>query len=118
MEQLSLESELRIPNGVFGLAVNATNTHPHIFTSLYKSGALLNPVIGLRSDTTRPRLTVGALDPEDYEGEINWVEVIRTPGTNYPTFKIDGFKGFNGKFIGPSVSEYVASVDACGCRIL
>jgi len=32
-------------------------------------GKLLNPVIGMRFLSENPKLTIGALDPADYEGK-------------------------------------------------
>lgn len=70
---------------------------------LWKGGSLLNPVIGLRLDTLTPRLTIGALDPNDYAGEINWVLADFGPQerreSKYVPFRIDGLKGWNGSFI-------------------
>lgn len=59
----------------------------------------MNPVVGPRLDPIKPRLTIGALDPEDYSGQINWVE-METPTADFSnTIKIDGVKGFNGSFL-------------------
>ena len=31
---------------------------------------ILNPVVGLRFDPIRPKMTIGALDPNDYEVKL------------------------------------------------
>lgn len=73
----------------------------------------MNPVIGLRFNPVQPRLTVGALDPNDYEGEINWVPIQPNEegwdlGNN---FQIDGFSGRN-KTLLPFQSPMFAALDA------
>ncbi|KAF9236443.1 acid protease [Melanogaster broomeanus] len=94
-----------IRNGLLGLLpspLNATSASTHILTRLYQSSSLLNPVIGMRFDPANPKLTIGALDPNDYEGTINWVEMTKYPdpsGDYYNTFNIDGVKGYNGEFV-------------------
>ncbi|KAF9233537.1 aspartic peptidase domain-containing protein [Melanogaster broomeanus] len=92
-------------NGLLGLLpnpLNATSASTHILTRLYQSSSLLNPVIGMRFDPANPKLTIGALDPHDYEGTINWVEMTKYPdpkGDYYNTFNLDGVKGYNGEFV-------------------
>ncbi|TCD68235.1 hypothetical protein EIP91_011304 [Steccherinum ochraceum] len=94
---------LRVTNGGFGfLADTPRNTSVNRFIpALYQSGQLFNPVVGMRLDTLNPRLTVGALDPNDFEGEINWVPLEpNTVGDNlYNRFNLDGIVGRNGSFV-------------------
>jgi len=101
----TLGDELRFSNGLLGLyvdPVNISRRDASIFTSLYQSGQLLNPVIALLLGNTSKssRITIGALDPEDYEGTLNWVEAP-TPDPSWfnVALQIDGVKGFNGSFI-------------------
>lgn len=95
----------RLLNGHLGLFVNKTAAVPGIFKRLWDQGSLLNPVMGLRWDPLKPRLTIGALDPEDYVGAINWVPLedrySTVTGGIYQTneFPIDGVKGFNGSLL-------------------
>jgi hypothetical protein len=94
----------RIQNGHLGLYVNGTAETPGIFQQLWKQGSLMNPVMGMRWDPIKPRFTLGALDPEDYDGEINWVAVedrYDSKGgiVSVNEFKIDGVKGFNGSLL-------------------
>ncbi|KAL4244383.1 peptidase A1 family protein [Abortiporus biennis] len=93
----------RFPNGLFGFLTTSLRAKPinHIFTELYKSGQLLNPVVGLRLDPLRPRMTIGALDPNDYQGMINWVQIEENQPdyTQYNLIQIDGVKGRNGSFL-------------------
>ncbi|KEP45499.1 eukaryotic aspartyl protease, partial [Rhizoctonia solani 123E] len=63
-----------------------------IIHNLNEQGQLLNPVWGLRLGGENPQLTIGALDPKDYEGEINWVPVLND---SY-MIQIDALKGYNG----------------------
>ncbi|KAF9236445.1 aspartic peptidase domain-containing protein [Melanogaster broomeanus] len=88
--------------GLFPSPLNATSASTHLLTRLYQSSSLLNPVIGMRFDPANPKLTIGALDPTDYEGTINWVEMTKNPNPNdlyYNTFNLDGVKGYNGEFV-------------------
>ncbi|EIW81858.1 acid protease [Coniophora puteana RWD-64-598 SS2] len=94
----------RIRNGHFGVLLSATNTTSqsrHIFSQLLASDQLLNPVIGMRFDPADPKITIGALDPNDYEGEINWVP-METPDATWDyagVIRIDGMKGRNGSYV-------------------
>ncbi|KAG0695811.1 acid protease [Suillus ampliporus] len=105
-----------IQNGHLGAFVNPSNdTSPsaHIFSQLYQSGQLLNPVIGFRFDPSNPKITIGALDPADYDGNLNWVE-INAPNASFDslnTFSIDGLKGYNGSFI-PVGNSLTANLDS------
>ncbi|KAF9236440.1 aspartic peptidase domain-containing protein [Melanogaster broomeanus] len=88
--------------GLFPSPLNATSASTHLLTRLYQSSSLLNPVIGMRFDPANPKLTIGALDPNDYAGTINWVEMTKYPDSNgdyYNTFNLDGVKGYNGEFV-------------------
>ncbi|KAK1224915.1 hypothetical protein PQX77_012155 [Marasmius sp. AFHP31] len=42
-----------------------------------------------------PRLTIGALDPNEYEGEINWVPELQDSGR----IEVDAFKGYQGNIV-------------------
>ena len=63
---------------------------------------LLNPVIG---SPESPKLTIGVLDPVDYEGEINWVQLeTPDPSWNLPS-------GFKGRWLaGPTKSKICVCV--------
>ncbi|KAF8834836.1 acid protease [Paxillus ammoniavirescens] len=104
-------------NGLLGLflnPLNATSISSHLFTHLYQSSSLLNPVIGMRFDPANPKLTIGALDPNDYEGTMNWVEMSQRPDPNgdyYNTFNVDGLKGYNGTFV-PFRGNLTAALDS------
>jgi hypothetical protein len=105
-----------IQNGHLGAFVNPSNdtsSSAHIFSQLYQSGQLLNPVIGFRFDPSNPKITIGALDPADYDGNLNWVE-INTPDASFDspnTFGIDGLKGYNSSFI-PVGNSLTANLDS------
>lgn len=105
-----------IQNGHLGAFVNPSNdtsSSAHIFSQLYQSGQLLNPVVGFRFDPRDPKITIGALDPADYDGNLNWVE-INAPNESFDslnTFSIDGLKGYNDSFI-PIGNNVTASLDS------
>ncbi len=105
----------RINNGHLGLLVNSTAPRSQrLLTKLWDDGSLLNPVFGLRLDPIKPRLTIGVLDPEDYSGEINWVE-METPTADFTNaIKIDGVKGSNGSFL-PFGGDLIATLNTCKC---
>ncbi|OJA09842.1 hypothetical protein AZE42_08002 [Rhizopogon vesiculosus] len=87
--------------GLFPDPLNATAASQHFLLQMYQSGQLLNPVVGLRFDPMNPKITIGALDPNDYQGQINWVP-LTTPNSTWTfknTFVIDGLKGYNGSFL-------------------
>ncbi|KAG1740332.1 aspartic peptidase domain-containing protein, partial [Suillus lakei] len=108
--------QAKIQNGHLGAFVNPSNdtsSSAHIFSQLYQSGQLLNPVVGFRFDPSNPKITIGALDPTDYDGNLNWVE-INTPSASFDslnTFSIDGLKGYNGSFI-PVGNSLTANLDS------
>ncbi|KIJ36959.1 hypothetical protein M422DRAFT_260590 [Sphaerobolus stellatus SS14] len=88
--------------------VNATLRASHPLTELYEQGLLQNPVVGfsLKTVGNESSITIGALDQEDYIGELNWVEAeIPQPDWELPTvIAIDAFGGIsegevNGKII-------------------
>jgi len=75
---------------------------------LYASKQLLNPVIGMRFDPINPKITIGAVDENDYQGNINWVP-ITTPNNSWSVrniFNVDGLKGYNGSFLPNSSATY------------
>ena len=78
--------------------------NPHnqnsILYRLQEQGKILNPVIGLSIGGKNPRLTVGALDPDDYDGEINWVEAQVDPAFALRSvIQIDALKGHQGNVL-------------------
>jgi hypothetical protein len=102
----------RLTNGNLGLYTNSS-TPNGIFTTLSQQSTLLSPVLGMRFDPVNPKLTVGALDPADYDGEINWVQ-METPGPGWTyanAFKVDGVKGYNGSFLSLG-SQLRAGIDS------
>ncbi|KAG8716897.1 hypothetical protein FRC09_015043 [Ceratobasidium sp. 395] len=74
---------------------NATQRAQSIFARLNDQNQLLNPVWGLRLGGDNPQLTIGALDPNDYEGEINWVPAVGDD----PVIQADAWKGYQGNVI-------------------
>ncbi|KAF8647978.1 hypothetical protein AX16_006426 [Volvariella volvacea WC 439] len=129
MEELSIfYPGVRLLNGQLGLWSNSTFPRKTLLSQLWDQGALLNPVIGIRLDLVRPRITIGALDPEDYVGEINWVEVrgarararpgqaegdeSASEGWREDAFVIDGLKGYNGSFIPFDTQEISATLSS------
>ncbi|KAJ3481630.1 hypothetical protein NLI96_g7537 [Meripilus lineatus] len=103
-------------NGQLALVQEALRSYnyTHLFADLYQSGELIDPVIGMRLDPVNPRLTVGAIDPEDYEGTLNWVEIEpdNKEYTQYHVFKFDGFQGRNGSLAPYPNSPMLAAVDS------
>ncbi|KAK0205372.1 hypothetical protein DFS33DRAFT_1274282 [Desarmillaria ectypa] len=66
MEKMSMNFSARINNRNLGLFVSSTTPrYQRLLTKLWDDGSLLNPVIGLRLDPNKPRLTIEALDSED-----------------------------------------------------
>lgn len=91
----------RIKNGKLGFGVTPTSK-PNLFTELWAEGSLINPVVGLRLNPINPRMTVGALDAADFDGNINWVEITSANSSIdglLSVIKIDGIRGYNGSFI-------------------
>jgi hypothetical protein len=83
--------------GLFPNPLNVTAASQHFLLQMYQSGQLLNPVVGMRFDSMNPKITIGALDPNDYQGHINWVP-LTTPNATWTfqnTFMIDRSKGYN-----------------------
>ncbi|KAG6370753.1 hypothetical protein JVT61DRAFT_10955 [Boletus reticuloceps] len=98
---------------VFPDPVNATAASTHFLSRLYASNQLLNPVIGLRLDPDNPKITIGALDENDYQGNLNWVPIF-TPNASWQfrnIITLDGLKGYNGSFL-PNSSATYATVDS------
>lgn len=106
-----------LQNGNLGLFVdniNSTVESLSYFSQLWNTGKLLNPVIGMRFFPENPKLTIGALDPADYEGEINWVQ-METPNESWDllnAFKIDGFKGYNGSFFPYGSTDTLTAINS------
>ncbi|KAH0839481.1 aspartic peptidase domain-containing protein [Lanmaoa asiatica] len=109
-------------NGHLGLFLNPLNTTAiarHLLTHLHESSSLLNPVVGMRFDPANPKLTIGALDPNDYEGTINWVQLNQTPNPKddyFNTFNFDGVKGYDGRFV-PYMGILNAALDSFSLSI-
>ena len=105
----------RYQNGQLGWVQESLRSFnfSHIFADLYREGELLDPVIGLRLDPMNSRLTVGAIDSEDYEGTLNWVQLEPNDWnyTQFHVFHIDGFRGRNGSMT-PYASPLLAAVDS------
>ena len=103
IDELSTTFPLRTLNGRLGTYVpsDPVGQSTNLFSQLWEQGRLLNPVMGFRFDPNKTRMTIGALDPSDYEGTINWVQMeTPDPAWNYDNvIKIDGFKGYNGSII-------------------
>ncbi|KAG6375191.1 aspartic peptidase domain-containing protein [Boletus reticuloceps] len=100
--------------GLFLNPLNATSIAQHVLTHLYESSSLLNPVVGMRFDPANPKVTIGALDPNDYEGTINWVQLDQTPdpkGDYFNVFEFDGVKGYDGQFV-PYGGNLSAALDS------
>lgn len=113
---MSQNYSARFADGHLGLFVSPTNDtlrNQHPFTLLHNTGQLLNPVVGLRfgNDVNTSHMTLGALDPNDFEGTINWIQA-ETPEPTWDgplVVKIDGFRGYNGSFLpyGNSLFSYL-----------
>jgi hypothetical protein len=84
-----------------------------VLVRLDEQNQLLNPVWGLRLAGENPRLTIGALDPEEYEGEINWVPAV----DDQPIIQVDALKGYQGNVI-PANYPINATIDSCECIVL
>ncbi|KAI9568169.1 acid protease [Boletus coccyginus] len=99
--------------GIFPDPVNTTAASEHFLSRLYGSNQLLNPVIGMRLDPINPKITIGALDENDYQGNLNWVP-ITTPNASWDFRNIivlDGLKGYNGSFL-PNTSDIYTTIDS------
>ncbi|KAJ3481628.1 hypothetical protein NLI96_g7531 [Meripilus lineatus] len=105
-------------NGQLALVQEALRSYNHtpLFADLFRSGKLTDPVIGMRLDPMNPRLTAGVIDPNDYEGTLNWVEIEpdNKEYTQYHVFKFDGFQGRNGSY--PN-SRMLAAIDSKSINI-
>ena len=99
----NLDPSKGVLNGAFGFlsSIPRITQVKQLLPSLFESDQLLDPVVGLRMDTLKPTITFGALDPNDYEGEINWVPLETSNLTDnlYNQFKVDGIVGRNGSFV-------------------
>ncbi|KAF8593446.1 acid protease [Ceratobasidium sp. AG-I] len=95
IEHISSEFTPRFNGGHLGLFVsqfNQTLRSQNILLRLDEQGQLLNPVWGLRLAGGNGSLTIGALDPNEYEGEVNWVPALG----DQPVIHVDAFKGYQG----------------------
>lgn len=112
-----------IQNGNLGVFVNNQNSSTiseSYFSQLWSNGRLLNPVIGMKFSPQNPKLTIGALDPSDYEGEINWVQ-LETPDPSWylpNVFKMNGFKGYDGSLFNVGSSDGSVALNSRGCRFM
>ena len=71
----------------------------------------------MKFNPENPKLTIGALDPADYEGEINWVQ-LETPDPSLyllNVFKIDGFKGYDGSLFNVGSSNNLVALNSRTC---
>ncbi|KAG8938527.1 hypothetical protein FRC03_007133, partial [Tulasnella sp. 419] len=96
VDSLSEQYWLRFREGLLGLAVNPNNQTTYTYSllaRLHKSGNLLNPVVGLKLGGSSPRLTIGALDPNDYDGEINWVERVESVNQLQTAVPVEALRG-------------------------
>lgn len=112
---MSYGAEPRVQNGILGLFVNDSERSNSYIYQLWENDKLIDPVVGLRFNPSNPRLTLGSLDPADYAGEINWIQ-LETPQDSYNlanVFKIDGFKGHNGSFFPFGSSDTLAGINSC-----
>ncbi|CCO36438.1 Peroxisomal adenine nucleotide transporter 1 [Rhizoctonia solani AG-1 IB] len=112
---MSPKFQLRFAGGHLGLFVpqlNETRRKQSVFYRLNEQGQLLDPVWGLRMGGENPQLTIGALDPSDYEGEINWVPLLNDSSK----IQIDALKGYNGNVF-PLPSPLNAQIDTLSRNI-
>ncbi|KAG8710514.1 hypothetical protein FRC11_004438 [Ceratobasidium sp. 423] len=106
---------VRFAGGSLGLFVsqsNETQRGQNAIYRTYEQGQLLNPVWGLCLGGETPRLTIGALDPKDYEGEINWVPLVNDSAR----IQIDALRGYNGNAF-PLPSPLNARIDSASKNI-
>ncbi|KAI0075491.1 acid protease [Panus rudis PR-1116 ss-1] len=112
-------SSIRTWNGDLGLLTNTfrNGTFKRLLADLNSTGQLLNPVLGMRFDPQNPKLTIGALDPNDYVGELNWVQIEddQLDWFEFNVFKIDGFAGRNGSLL--PFGDLTASLDSISSDI-
>ncbi|CAE6514824.1 unnamed protein product [Rhizoctonia solani] len=109
IDQMSPKYPLRFAGGHLGLFVpqtNETRRRQSVIYRLNERDQLLNPVWGLRLGGKNPQLAIGALDPNDYEGEINWVPLVNDSSR----IQIDALKGYNGNAF-PLPSPITAWID-------
>lgn len=95
IEHMSTDYRLRYTGGQLGLFVpqlNQTRRQQSVLVRMDEQGQLLNPVWGLRIGGDNPRLTIGALDPNDYQGEINWVPAVNDSAM----IQVDALRGYQG----------------------
>ncbi|KAF9254330.1 hypothetical protein L218DRAFT_1049965 [Marasmius fiardii PR-910] len=83
--------------GSLGLSPSLNNSwrSQNLPLRLYEQNQLLNPVWGLRLSGDNPRLTLGALDSTEFEGEINWVP----EGKDSQQVQVDAFRAYEGNII-------------------
>ncbi|KAF8606416.1 acid protease [Ceratobasidium sp. AG-I] len=98
--------------GLFVSQFNQTLRSQSTILRLEEQGQLLNPVWGLRLAGGNGSLTIGALDPNDYEGEINWVPALG----DQPMIHVDAFKGYQGNVL-PLDYPVNASLDTWSMNI-
>ncbi|CUA75878.1 putative protein YuaQ [Escherichia coli K-12] [Rhizoctonia solani] len=98
--------------GLFVPQSNETRRKQSVIYRLNERDQLLNPVWGLRLGGENPQLTIGALDPNDYEGEINWVPLVNDSSR----IQIDALKGYNGNAF-PLPSPITAWIDTLSKNI-
>ncbi|KAL0574658.1 hypothetical protein V5O48_007305 [Marasmius crinis-equi] len=107
-----LDNNARMSGGL-APTLNETLRKQNFLVRLDEQGQLLNPVWGLRFGGDDPRLTIGALDPEDYQGEINWVPELQDSGK----IEIDAFKGYQGNVLSSFQYPVVAGLSSISHNI-
>jgi len=110
-----MRTQILIPElGILGLkpTQNLTLRKNNFLARLEEQGQLLNPVWGLRMGGENPRLTIGALDPNEYEGEINWVPELEGLGR---IVEVDVLKGYQGNIF---PFQYPARAELSSSKLL
>ncbi|KIJ28237.1 hypothetical protein M422DRAFT_54687 [Sphaerobolus stellatus SS14] len=101
--------------GTLGIYVDPTNEtarENHVLSRMYRNGVLLSPVVGILLDNNASHITIGALDHNDYAGEVNWIETYTDPDKEMASpihFPLDGLTivGGNISFLTPESSIYL-----------
>ncbi|QRW03775.1 aspartyl protease [Ceratobasidium sp. AG-Ba] len=110
INQMSTDFRPRMVGGHLGLFVSQLNQSRRaqsVLVRLDEQGQLLNPVWGMRLGGKNPQVTIGALDPNDYEGDINWVPAVG----DQPVISVDALKGYQGNVI-PANYPLNATIDS------
>ncbi|KAG9314784.1 hypothetical protein JVU11DRAFT_3869 [Chiua virens] len=70
------------------LSATAASASEHFLSQLYPSNQLLNPLIGMTFGPSNPKITIGALDENDCQRNLNWVPTI-IPNSSWKYATID-----------------------------